>query len=117
MPPQRPSWHGRALGAAFAKLADAMAPLHPEIPERCKTCAFRAGTIPNSMAGTLVEAMHCVVGIDPAPFGCHHSLKDGLPTKLCAGYVLAKLAPFKDVKAALISVSDELDRGAQPATD
>lgn len=109
MPAQKPSEHGRILGAEFARLADAMAPAHPEIPERCKTCAFREGTIPNQSAGTLLEAMHCVLGTDPAPFGCHQGLKDGVPTKLCAGYVLAKLAPFEDVKAGLARVRAKLD--------
>lgn len=113
MAAQKPSAHGRLLGAEFARLADAMAPLHPEIPERCKSCAFREGTIPNQMAGTLVEAMHCVLGTDPAPFGCHQTLdNDGLPFALCAGYVLAKRAPFDDVIAAIARVSTAL--GEQP---
>jgi hypothetical protein len=109
MPAQQPSKHGRILGAEFARLADAMAPLHPEIPERCRTCAFREGTIPNQMAGTLVEAMHCVLGTDPAPFGCHHTLKDGEPTQLCSGYLLARLAPFDEVKAGLARACASLD--------
>lgn len=110
--PQRPSAHGRALGAGLARVADKMAALHPEIPDRCKTCAFREGTIPNQMAGTLLEALHCVVGIDPSPFGCHHTLgKDGIPTSLCAGYALARLAPFEDVRETLIQVAEDLNPG------
>lgn len=115
MPPQTPSAHGRLLGVEFAALADAMEPLHPEIPSRCKTCAFREGTIPNQMAGTLVQAMHCVLGTDPAPFCCHQTLKDGIPQSLCAGYALARLAPFEDVKAALKRVHDALSAGAELA--
>lgn len=109
MAAQKPSEHGRILGAEFADLADAMAPLWPEIPDRCKTCAFRHGTIPNQMAGTLVEAMHCVLGTDPAPFGCHHKVdKEGRPTKLCSGYMLAKAASFDAVKAAIGRVATKL---------
>ncbi len=113
--PQRPSNHGRALGLELARLADAMVEAYPEIPDRCKTCAFREGTIPNQMAGTLVEALNCVVGLDPANFGCHQTLDtSGLPTTLCAGYILARLAPFNDVKQALIRVTEKLDDAPTP---
>lgn len=106
--PQRPSKHGNILGTAFAKLADRMEPLCPTVPERCKTCAFRSGTIPNQMAGTLVEAMHCVIGTDPSPFCCHQSLRDGEPTHLCAGYVLVKKARFEEVRSELANALTEL---------
>lgn len=94
--------HGKVLGAEFARIADEQATSHPEIPERCKSCAFRDGTIPNGHAGTLVDAMHCVLGTDPSPFWCHSNMKaDGTPTEICAGYRLARAAPFKSVKAAI----------------
>lgn len=89
--PQKPSAHGRILGAEFATIADAMAPSRPEIPKRCATCAFRHGTFPNGCAGTLSEALNCVTGIDPSPFHCHHGIKDGEDSsKLCSGYLLVK---------------------------
>lgn len=110
MPRQQPSKHGAILGAAFARIADEMEPKCPMVPDRCKSCAFRAGTIPNQMAGTLVEAMHCVIGTDPTPFCCHQTLDaDGRPTMLCAGYVLVKKAPFENVRAELTKVLGELD--------
>jgi len=119
MPPQQPSAHGRILGAAFARIADEMEPKCPTVPDRCKTCAFRHGTIPSGMAGTLVQALHCVIGTDPAPFCCHQSLKDGRPTMLCAGYMLAKMAPFERVKDEICVALSELDarREPQSATD
>lgn len=86
------SEHGKILGAEFAAIADKLAPLHPDIPERCKTCAFRLGTTPNQSAGTLVEAMHCILGVDPAIFGCHQTLKGGIPMQSCSGYLLARRA-------------------------
>lgn len=109
MAPQKTSQHGRILGSAFADIADKLAPLHPEVPDRCKTCAYRHGTIPNAMAGTLVEALNCTLGIDPNPFGCHHTLKDGKPTELCAGYFLLSVFGVEEVKAVLPSVVEQLD--------
>lgn len=109
MAPQTPSDHGRILGSALADVADKLAPLHPNVPERCKTCAFRHGTIPNAMAGTLMEALNCTLGIDPNPFGCHHTLKDGKPTSLCAGYFLVSEFGFDDVKAVMPSVVEKLN--------
>lgn len=100
--PQKPSAHGRVLGAELTTIADAMAPLHPDIPERCATCAFRHGTFPNGCASTLSEALNCVIGADPSPFHCHHGLKDGEgPMRLCSGYLLVNGAPFADLKAGL----------------
>lgn len=96
-----PSLHGRALGVELARLADSQVAAHPDIDERCLTCAFREGTMTNSMAPTLLEAVNCVVGIDDAMFGCHHGLKDGKPTKICAGYVLCMMAPAKERLAAV----------------
>ena len=106
---QKPSRHGAALGAALALVADIQARRHPEVSERCRTCAFRKGTIPNQMAGTLVEALRCVTGADPAVFACHQSPRiDGLPTELCAGYVLARLAPQSEVREAVLVAFNNL---------
>jgi len=99
--PQKPSAHGRALGTELARLAESQVAAHPMIPERCKTCAFREGTQPNQMAGTLSEALECVLMGAAEPFYCHQKLKDGEPTQLCVGYVLCCAAPFEDVKAAI----------------
>lgn len=116
---QKPSAHGRALGAAFARMADRLEPLYPEILPRCKTCAYRAGTFPNQMAGTLLDALSCHGG--EAVFGCHAGLKveDGAefgepapgqePRRICSGYLLVELVPIKQFAAELAEVTREMD--------
>lgn len=99
-----PSKHGHALGRALADLADSQVAANPQIRERCSDCALKNGTMPNMMAPTVLEAMRCVLQIDKAHFGCHHGLdEDGNSTKLCAGYLLCRAAPFQDVKAAILA--------------
>lgn len=107
----RPSRHGKLLGAALATISaigrrDAPMP----IPECCLTCAFREGTMPNQTAGTGKMALDIVLGIDRDRdrFACHHGMKEGEPKKLCAGYVAALLAPFSEVKAIISAFHDEL---------
>ena len=81
----------RLLGAKLATFADQAeeqlraAGIEPD--HRCSTCAFRAGTIPNTRApGTALDALKCL--IEHHPFGCHHHKSpDGLPTRLCGGFV------------------------------
>lgn len=117
-----PTLHGRALGVELARLADSQVAANPEIEERCLTCAFREGTMTNSMAPTLMEAVNCVVGIDEADFGCHHGLAaDGQPTKLCAGYLLCMAAPAEErfsaverASIALRSLNDGDDEKHDP---
>lgn len=53
----------------------------------------------NQMAGTGLEALKCATGADPAPFGCHHGMKDGQPNKVCAGWLAALVAPPEVVAA------------------
>lgn len=74
------------------------------------TCAFRAGTIPGQMAGTLRDALNCVAGIDPEPFMCHHTLRDGEPTGLCAGYLLTTAAPVELLRRALMQAGKKLSK-------
>ena len=81
----------RLLGVKLATFADQAkeqlraAGIEPD--HRCSTCAFRAGTIPNTRApGTALDALKCL--IEHHPFGCHHHKSpDGLPTRLCGGFV------------------------------
>lgn len=82
----RPSAHGAALGAALADLAEQGRTDATGTP--CQGCAFRRGSYANQSAGTVKEALNCTVGIE-GPFGCHHGLVDGQPTRLCAGFVAA----------------------------
>lgn len=94
----RPSQHGAILGEALTEIMEAGRAVDPSIPDCCLTCAFKPGTMTNQMATTGIEAFKCAVGVDDSPFGCHHGLNDGMPTKLCAGFVAARLAPFGDVQ-------------------
>lgn len=83
-----PTPEGRALGAQLARLFEAERPKtlarFPNAPEPCKSCAYRAGTFPNGCPETVIEALYCAV--DGIPFYCHMDMKDGKPTKLCAGW-------------------------------
>ncbi len=114
----RPSRHGKLLGAALATIAaigrrDAPMP----IPDCCLTCAFREGSAPNMTAGTGKLALDCVLGIDQDRFACHHGMKDGQPQKICTGYVAALLAPFPEVRAILCAFYDELKEIDDSAPD
>jgi hypothetical protein len=88
----RPSAEGAQLGQLLARLTDkAEADLRKRFPghdERCKSCAFRLGTIPNRCAPTVMDALKCVM--EKREFMCHeHFDDDGNPTELCAGWALA----------------------------
>ena len=105
---ERPSRHGKICGEMLADLADAGRRALQVDMDVCGTCAFRRGSMPNMMAATGLEAMNTVLGIDPDDFACHHGMKDGRPTKLCAGYLLAKAAPWPEVKARMSKMKDDL---------
>lgn len=97
----RPSRHDvdvavRELGQHLARYADeAEAKIRAmgiEPPQRCASCAFTAGTFPNTKApATALDALKCLV--EDHPFGCHHDKgPDGLPTRLCAGFRMIQAA-------------------------
>lgn len=81
---------GRELGAHLARFADqeaaAMQARAGCAPERCGTCAFRAGTVPNAMPGTLMDALHCIM--EGRTFHCHERPHEG--DRACAGYLLLR---------------------------
>lgn len=85
-----------ALPAALARYADeAEAQIRAmgiEPPARCASCAFTAGTFPNTKApATALDALKCLV--EDHPFGCHHDKgPDGKPTRLCAGFRMVMAA-------------------------
>jgi hypothetical protein len=110
----RPSRHGASLGAVLADLAEAGRAADPTVPEPCGTCAFRRGSMPNQMAGTGIVALNTILGIDTDDFACHHGMEDGEPTRLCAGYIAALLAPFSVTKEALIKLGSRLDDSSGP---
>lgn len=106
----RPSSHGKLFGEVLAEIA-AEGRKHATAFsfEMCLTCAFREGCMTNQCTATGIMALNCIVGIDPDDFACHHGMKDGAPTKLCAGYLAAKLAPFEFTREALIRMMARLD--------
>ncbi|WP_286554367.1 hypothetical protein [Variovorax sp. J22G40] len=79
---------GRALGAELARLTEtkvAEMAAAGEPDERCKTCAFRAGTVPNGCPQTLMDAVKCIV--EQQPFYCHvNTYADGSES-VCAGWL------------------------------
>ena len=79
---------GKAIGADMAKLADAewkSLELQGEEDDRCKTCAFRAGTVPNGCAQTQLDAIKAVV--EHIPFMCHaHQNSKGRCDRICGGW-------------------------------
>ncbi len=105
----RPSSHGSLLGDALALIAD-LGERDSPVPlgERCATCAFRKGSVPNRSAGTGMIALNCALGIDRDRFACHHGMKDGQPKKICVGYMAAILAPFSAVKEVMAFLHKEL---------
>ena len=96
--PNRPTDLGRDAGKQVARLwrASMRSALMqaPEavaaIPDRCRTCAFREGTVPNGCEETVMDAIKCV--IEKVPFMCHHDMKNGKPTKMCAGWIVTQRA-------------------------
>lgn len=104
----RPTDLGREYGenlARFCDMAEAdMRRQFPDHPERCKSCAFRAGTIPNGCEPTVMDATKCL--LEGLPFYCHESKGDEKP--LCAGWALMQTADHKPVKAPW-PFSDEID--------
>lgn len=89
MIPNRPTETGRRIGARIADACDIVAErqraMFPNLRERCGTCAFRAGTIPNGCEETLADAVKCLVEKDRL-FMCHETLK-GEEKVPCAGYM------------------------------
>ena len=92
----RPTPEGIELGKEFVRM------LGPDIerlenmgviPERCKSCALRLGTIPNGCPQTLMDFMECTRG-DDTDFLCH---TDG---QLCSGFMAAKIVEIENKVSA-----------------
>lgn len=88
----RVSPEGKKLGALAAQLADgecATLARDGEDDERCKSCAFRAGTVPNGCLQTQLDVMKAVA--EDIPFMCHQHLDArGQPSKVCHGWFAAR---------------------------
>lgn len=75
--------------AAIADEAERLSKIRfPGMAERCKSCAFRAGTLPNGCPDTVWDALKCVV--EMRDFSCHqHFDENGKPIDICVGWLLA----------------------------
>lgn len=111
----RPSVHGKILGDTLSMLEAAGRAIDQTIPASCATCAFRHGSDPNLSAGTGLIAFKCAVGVDKGAFCCHHGLKEGQPTMVCAGWLAAQKAPFDTMKALTFQMNERL--AAMDGTD
>lgn len=81
---KRVSPEGRALGRKMASIADravALLAAEGEPDERCKSCAFTHGTVPNGCLQTQMDVMKAVV--EGVPFLCHQADRKGWP---CHGW-------------------------------
>lgn len=93
-----PTPEGRSLGAHLARFADraeeklrdrmAARNVDKPVPERCQSCAFRDGTLPNGCPTTVMDAVKCLMEGDT--FLCHASPVDeaGAHVGVCAGFLL-----------------------------
>lgn len=107
-----PTPEGRKLGAQLARLTEGsigeMLANGIEVPERCKSCAFREGTFPNGCAETVIDALHCV--ITGATFHCHIP-REGDPDPVCGGWSIAVAEGHKipvHVQNAIISAGHQI---------
>ncbi len=83
----RVSPEGRVLGEQMARLYDLAEKRlgdRADPDERCKTCAFRAGTVPNGCAQTQLDISKCAA--DNIPFYCHQHRG-----QLCHGWVTVRI--------------------------
>lgn len=87
---KRVSPEGKSIGEQMARMSDkAIATLvnEGEPDERCVSCAFRLGTVPNGCAQTQMDAVKAV--IEDVPFLCHQADRKGWP---CHGWYAARVA-------------------------
>lgn len=85
-----PTPEGREGGANMVRMTEpAIAALvaQGEPDERCPTCAFRLGTLPNGCTETVLDAMKC--GLEGEPFYCHDKHHEG---KTCHGWFAMRYA-------------------------
>ena len=94
---KRVTLEGRAAGEQIVRMTEpAIAALAAdgEPDERCKSCAFRIGTVPNGCIQTQLDALKCVV--EGVPFCCHQEDRRGHP---CHGWYAARVAVQRAEKA------------------
>lgn len=112
----RPEPAGYKLGAELARFATdgevRLAAQGVDVPERCSTCAFRVGTLPNGCVTSVMDAMKCM--IEHEPFLCHHDKAQRTP---CAGFlaIMADAGPESQPGIAPWPFSDEVSATTEPS--
>lgn len=105
--PNRPTPEGRELGQHLGRFCDqAFEKLRARdvtISERCRSCAFRAGSIPNGCPTTGMDALKAV--FERVPFLCHETPE---PHTICMGWVAMVLTSEGDGFEVAWPFSDEV---------
>lgn len=86
----RVSPEGRALGERLVRITEPWIKHladEGEPDERCRSCAFTAGTVPNGCIQTQMDALKAVV--EKIPFNCHQADRKG---HVCHGWFAAMVA-------------------------
>jgi len=86
----RVSPEGLALGAQIVKVTEPWIghlEAQGEPDTRCKSCAFRPGTVPNGCLQTQMDVLKAVV--EKVPFNCHQHDREG---QICHGWFAARVA-------------------------
>ena len=91
---KRVTAEGKKLGEQLVRINEAgirKLEKDGEPDERCKTCAFRLGTVPNGCPQTVLDALKAVT--EGVPFLCHsHQDENGEFFKICHGWYAARVA-------------------------
>lgn len=88
---------GLAIGAQLAKISDKgcqVLAAEGEPDDRCRSCAFVSGTVPNGCLQTQMDAMKATV--EGVPFMCHQGDRRGLA---CHGWYGARVAVHRAEQA------------------
>lgn len=86
----RVTLEGRALGRQIVRITEPWIThlkSEGELDTRCKSCAFRLGTVPNGCVQTQMDVLKAVV--EKVPFNCHQRDRKG---QICHGWFAARVA-------------------------
>ena len=82
---------GRAYGLQLARMVEPVIKhleANGEPDERCKSCAFRAGTVPNGCLQTIADAIKAM--LEQKHFLCHVNHYENGQNRLCAGWLASQ---------------------------
>ena len=108
----RASPEGRALGEKLVRITEPWVKhlaAEGEADERCKTCAFRAGTVPNGCIQTQMDAFKALV--EKVPFGCHQR------SGICHGWYAASVGIRQNEKVKGPMAMNKVPWEFSPADD